>query len=143
MDHIAATIAPPDFGDIPHTLEKTRPWVRLMSVLAFIAVGFMALAGLFGGIASVANQDPTMAILLVVYPLFALLYLFPAIYLWRYANRIGEFMRDRSMGTLQAALDAQRAFWKFAGIMVIVSFSLGIIMAVVAGMVAASGAFIP
>ena len=138
MNEFTPTTAPPDFSEIARSLEKTRPWVRLMSVLAFIAVGLMALVGLFGGIASVATADPTMIILLIVYPLCALLYLFPAIYLWRYADRINDFVRDRSTGSLQSALDAQRSFWKFAGIMVIISFVLGIIMAVVMGMFAAA-----
>ncbi len=139
MDNFTGTVAPADFGGIAQTLERTRPWVRLMAVLAFIAVAFMALVGLFGGIAGAASGDPSVTILLVVYPVCALLYLFPAIFMWRYADRINGFIRDRSVGTLEAALDAQRSFWKFAGIMVIISFALGIAMAVVMGIFVASG----
>ena len=139
MDNLTGTAAPADFGGIAQTLEKTRPWVRLLAVLAFIGVAFMALAGLFGAIAGVASGEPSMTILLVIYPLCALLYLFPAIFMWRYAERINRFIRDRSLGALEAALDAQRSFWKFAGIMVIISFALGIIMAVFMGMFMAAG----
>jgi hypothetical protein len=138
MDDFTATAAPADFDGIVRAMVKTRPWVRLMAVLAFISVGFMALAGLFGGIAGVATGEPTVMILLIVYPLCALLYLFPAIYLWRYANRINDFVRDRSTASLEPALDAQRSFWKFAGIVVILSFVLALVIGVLMGVFAAA-----
>jgi len=138
MDDLTTTAAPPDFSGIARTLEKTQPWVRLMSVLAFIGVAFMAAAGLIGGVAGLASGDATMILLMVIYPLFALLYLFPAIFMWRYASRIGDFVRERTTPALESALDAQRSFWKFTGIMVIVSFALGILAAVAIGVFAAA-----
>lgn len=126
-------------SEVARLLAGTQPWVRWVAIWGFILVGFMALAGLFGGIAGAASGEPTMVILMIVYPLVALLYLFPALYLYRYANRIRDFLADRSEAKLELALEAQRAFWKFVGILLIVSLALMVIMFF---FVIAAGAFI-
>ena len=137
-DYTSSAIAPPDFGGVALALEQTKPWVRLLSVLGFVVVGLMALVGLFGGLAAVTSGEPSMAILMVVYPLSALLYFFPALFLWRYADRIQDFLSSRTLEGLQTALEAQRSFWKFTGIMVVVSFVLGIVAVMFIGAIAAA-----
>lgn len=47
-----------------------------------------------------------------------------SIYLMRYANRIRDFIAQGQQHQLEAALDAQRAFWKFMGIFALVSLVL-------------------
>ncbi len=66
----------------------------------------------------------------------ALIYIVPAIYLWRYADRIALFIQERSTGTLASALEAQKSFWKFVGILMLVvvaMYAVGIIIAIVVG----------
>ena len=66
----------------------------------------------------------------------ALFYIVPAFFLWRYADRIGLFVRDRSTGALASALEAQKSFWKFVGILtlvVLLLYAMGIIFVVLAG----------
>jgi hypothetical protein len=106
--------------------------VRFMAVLMWIGVAFMLLGaaglvvmGSIGGSvgAQLKNSGafggaPLMAIA-IVYGLMALIYIYPAVKLWAFANRIGSLAATRSVSDLDAALTQQRQFWKFLGVMMI------------------------
>jgi hypothetical protein len=110
-------------------LTGTKPWVRFMSVLMWIGVAFMLIAGAGMGVVSVmgagkASTGPfggkEIIVFAIIYGLMAFVYIFPAIKLWKYANRIGSLGASHSVADLDAALNEQRSFWKFIGIMTIV-----------------------
>ncbi|HRH95699.1 MAG TPA: DUF5362 family protein [Prosthecobacter sp.] len=116
------------------TLSATKPWVRFMSVLMWIGVGVMLLLGAGMGVVSAIGLAKTTStgpfggkeiiFFAIFYGLMAFVYIFPAIKLWKYANRIGSLGSTRSVADLDAALNEQRSFWKFAGIMAIILISL-------------------
>jgi hypothetical protein len=133
-------------------LAGTKPWVRLISVMCFIGVGFMLLAGLvmmvggasmFNGIAK-GNSGLTAGMITamaVAYTIFGILYLYPAVKLWKYANRIGDLVRSGQSADLESALNEQRAFWKFFGVIILLFLALyGLIflIAIIGGVVAAA-----
>lgn len=109
-----------------NVLLATRPWVRLMSVVMFIIAGFMLLAALamlavgFGG-GRIGNLSGSglMAGVALFYALFALLYIYPARKLWSYASAINQVASNQDSSSLHLALDHQRSFWKFTGLMVL------------------------
>jgi uncharacterized protein DUF5362 len=110
-------------------LAGTKPWVRFMSVLMWIAVGIMLLGALglgavsMLGIVKQTKSGPLggmeFVVMAVIYGVMAFVYIFPAIKLWKYANRIGSLGATRSVADLDAALNEQRSFWKFIGVMTI------------------------
>ena len=117
-------------------LAGTKGWVRFMSVLMFVGAGFMLLVGLIMLVAggSIAANAKTGALpagvmtgLAIVYALLSLIYIYPALKLWKYASYIGSLLISGSMMDLESALNQQRAFWKFLGIMVIALFALYIV----------------
>lgn len=123
-------------------LAGTKPWVRFMAVLMFIGTGFMLLAGIFmllagGAMAAVGNSQmgPIPGGILVgmsvLYLVLAALYIYPAIKLWKYADRIATLLNSKSVTDLEGALGHQRSFWKFVGIMVIAIFALYIVAFIV------------
>ncbi len=114
-------------------LRKTKPWVRFMSVIMFIASAFMALGGAFMMAAGAAGA-PGMygAFVGVVYVVMAVLYIIPAVFLWRYADRIGSFLLQRTPAALTHALEAQKSFWKFVGILTLIVICLYALMAIFA-----------
>lgn len=125
-------------------LSGTKPWVQFCSILGFILTGFMVLAALFmilgGGILAAAGDGDTMpfagfpAVLGVIYIVVAFFYFFPSLKLWKYGSHIASLLGSNSVTDLEAALEAQRSFWKFLGIMICVFIGLyivGIIIAVV------------
>jgi len=120
-DQESTTLALPEVSRI---LGQTQPWARLMSILGFVTVGMMLLIGLGTAVAVMATQGWEAAFLLAVYPLMAVFYVLPSIYLMRYANRIRDFIAQSQQHHLEAALDAQRAFWKFISIFALVSLVL-------------------
>lgn len=105
-------------------LRRTQPWVRLIAIMLFISVAFMVLCGLAVGTMGLFSGEPGMAALMFVYPLVGLVYLFPGIYLTRYASHIGGYLSNPQGVQLELALDAQRAFWKFVGVLTIVMIGL-------------------
>lgn len=134
-------------------LAGTKPWVRLLSVISFIASGFMLLGAgslvLMGTVSSIAASGRTGSALpasfgiaiAIAYAVFALIYLYPGVKLWKYANSIARLMHTQSEVDLVDALDQQRGFWKFIGIMVAIIIGLYIVAMVlmvvgVAGMAA-------
>jgi hypothetical protein len=67
---------------------------------------------------------------MIVYPIMAVVYVLPSLFLLRYADRIRSFVASGREQDLVGALDAQRSFWKFAGILTIVSIVFGILIGV-------------
>jgi hypothetical protein len=91
-----------------------------MILLGLAAVIFGALAGAGAEI-----------ILLGLYILLGLLYFFPSLHLYRYARRISELEETPHVERLEAALEAQRSFWRFVGILmaiVLVAYALLLIV---------------
>ena len=94
-------------------LRQTKPWVRLFSVLMFIGAGLMLLGGviamLFGMVGGMRGGGPLGMVGVMVSVLYvgiALVYIFPAIYLWRYASRIANLMQSGNSNDLEAARNA-------------------------------------
>ena len=121
--------AGPQFDGAAEMLRQTRPWVRLVSIMMFVGAAFMVLAGGFmmlGGAAAGMGTElgpmagAPVAIMGVIYIAMALLYIVPATYLWQYAGRSQEFDLQRSASALTSALQAQKSFWKFCGICIVI-----------------------
>lgn len=119
------------------SLEETRPWVILFSVLAFVGCGFAALggagilfSGLFaGGVAGVMSMIPGLILLGS-----AALYGFSAYHLFSYGSYIKLYLKTSSPEHLEQALTSQKSFWKLVGIVTaifLVLYGLMLIMMLV------------
>lgn len=101
------------------SLEETRPWVFLFSILAFIGCGFAALGGVgmfFAGILQGGMTGVGSLVSGLVLLGSAALYGFAAYHLFSYANHIKLFLKTSSPVDLEQALTAQKSFWKLVGI---------------------------
>jgi hypothetical protein len=107
-------------------LQRTQPWVRFLSLLGFTMMGLVGLVGLGEGI-SVGTERVEATPLFLVYPLLSVTYFFPAYYLHKYAKRIRVFVAQGHAVQLEAALEAQRAFWKYTGIIVLISIAVALV----------------
>jgi hypothetical protein len=114
-------------------LRQTKPWVRFASIMTFIGSALMVLLAVVMMAAGAAGA-PGMpsAVIGLVYLLFSIVYVIPAVYLWRYADRIGSFLLQRTARSLAHALEAQKSFWKYVGILVLVILCLYALIALVA-----------
>ena len=114
-------------------LAGTKPWVRFMSVMLWLSVGIMllvaAVIGIMGSIGgpieagikkSGAFGGMPLVAIAIIYGLMAMIYVYPAVKLWSFANRIGSLASTRAVADLDAALNQQRQFWKYFGVLLIV-----------------------
>ncbi len=115
-------------------LRQTKPWVRFFSVLTFIASAFVVLGGLAIGASMVGGSTGVLEVVLgvVVFMLLAPTYIITAVFLKRYADRIESFVQERSTGTLAFALEAQKSYWKFSGIITLVIVAIAVVGVVAA-----------
>ena len=133
-------------------LKQTKPWVRFISIVMFVAVGLMVLVALFmmvgmGFIGNLTGQHGGKlggfalgAVLGALYLLIALLYFFPGLYLFQYASAIGRMLKHDQTGGMEQALQKQKSFWKFIGIMLMIILCIYAIAIIVVGGLAIFGA---
>ena len=118
-------------------LVKTRPWVRFISILFFISAGFavigsmsMIVLGFFATIIPDAAGQTTFLqavpglITGFFYIIVAIAYIPMGLFLSRYANDIRTLETEHSPEILESALKQQKMFWRYAGIIIIVSICL-------------------
>jgi hypothetical protein len=119
----------PLLGSAPALLGRTAPWAYLLAIVGFLTVALMIVVGIGAGAVGLATGRAETAILMVIYPLSALIYFFPSLYMLQYAKRSRKFAQGaQSLAELEAALDAQRKFFKFAGIATVVGVALGVLL---------------
>jgi vacuolar-type H+-ATPase subunit I/STV1 len=121
-------------------LDQTRPWVKFMSIMLFITSAFMIVMsilmvtvglgprftppgqgrlGSFGALGFMANLVGAF-----FYILLAILYVAPGVFLWRYAGAIKLLELSRSPEALEEALENQKSFWRYIGILTVTGLIL-------------------
>ncbi|HEX7965514.1 MAG TPA: hypothetical protein VF651_07330 [Gammaproteobacteria bacterium] len=114
-------------------LNATRPWVKFLAIVGFVFTGLMIFFGLIATLAfsalpaqsgMPANFGRVFGLLYIV---LAVIYLMPCLYLLRYAKAI-SLIPSVGQGALEDALKNQKAFWKFAGILMIVMLCLYVLI---------------
>ncbi len=128
-------------GEMIDALRGTKGWVLLIGILTLIGAGFMVLGGigmLFGSafIGAAGAGAPPAAVFVgmgALYIMMAVLYIFPGLFLVKYSAAIGRLLSSGQSSDMEDALQQQRKFWKFAGVVFIVMmvlFVLGMIAAI-------------
>ncbi|MGV3661100.1 MAG: DUF5362 family protein [Prosthecobacter sp.] len=129
-------------GDVvsPGTIAQlagTKPWVRFISVLMWLATIVVILAAIVTLLTGASGMAQTggnaaynagmMTGMAIYYCVVAFVMIYPSMKLWKYANCIGRLVASHSTADLDAALTEQRRYWKFTGILVIISICLAVI----------------
>lgn len=127
-----------------HHLQKTGPWVRLVSIFGLVIGVIVGIVGVLAALVNIATKQGGDAIAAVPM-LFACvlaggLYFFPSLHLLRYASAIKQLRGTIDAASLEVALFHQRRFWRWVGIATIVLicvYAAIIFVAVVVGIVRA------
>lgn len=105
-------------------LRATKPWVRFLGVLGIITLVLLVAGSLvvmgFSGLLFRTLPPGAKMIIPLAYLFIALLYFPPVLFLNRYASRIGDLLKSQSPDDLVRALEAQKSFWKFVGILALI-----------------------
>ncbi len=127
--------------EMMNALRGTKGWVLLIGILLLIGAAFMVLAGvgiMFAGAAvGTASRIPGGGAMMTgmgfMYIVFALIYIFPGWFLIKYSSAIGRLLSSGQVGDMEDALNMQRKFWKFMGILSVIMMAfmvIGIIAAI-------------
>jgi len=104
-------------------MRRTKPWVLLIGIVLIISAAFMILAtfGIFAASTmSLGNEGPGAGTMLGIggmYAIMSVIYLMLGIYLFKFSSAIGRLLLISSVVNMEDTLDAQRKFWKFAGLL--------------------------
>ena len=115
---------------INDALRGTRPWTRLLSILGFIVTTILIISGL--GMMLGRNflpnsaDTPTLILTGAINVAVSIFYLIPSIWLFKYSSAITRFLGGGGANELGNALVYQKSFWKYAGIVILISIILGI-----------------
>lgn len=128
---------------VSEPLGRTRPWMKFIAIVGFIACGLLVLESLFMifglSVAPTADQRlPHGAIVLIIllYLLGAVFtYLIPSVLLMRAAQALDGIEQKGSLETLAEASERQRRFWKYCGILMIVGICLTVLFMIGAAIV--------
>jgi MFS family permease len=120
-------------------LNTTRKWTMFLSILGFIGIGVLVIAGLFAGaFLSVFNTGdadlgyPEWLVFIIVLA-FAAIYFFPVLYLFRFSKHTSAAVKTLDKNELHKAFKNLRRYYVFIGILIIVVLALYLIIIVAAG----------
>ena len=121
-------------------LAQTKPWVTFLSILGWVFGGLGALGSLGMFVLMVLGgglPGMIMGLAGLVGPAITLLLTY---YLFCYGRRIDAYLRSDKPDDLEAALVAQKSFWKLAGIVTAVALAFYLLMIVVMMVLIGQGA---
>ena len=109
-------------------LKETAKWAKFLSIVGFIIAGFMVLMGLFMGTVmstmagGLGNEIPgfPMWIMSTIYILFAILYIMPMLYMYRFSSKMQTALLRENQMELTSSFENLKSLFKFAGIMTII-----------------------
>lgn len=125
-------------------LREAKTWAFFLSILGFIGIALMVLAGIFMGVfftvidtfKDVPNMpDFPLGLFGFLYIILAVVYFFPVYYLYKFSNDIGSAILSNDEVRLTSAFMFLKKHFKYIGIMIICLIAFYIILFVVIAIV--------
>lgn len=120
-------------------LSETARWAKFMAIVGFVAAGILVLVIIFGsngnnsatrvenldGSFTYSNYNPvlTKGFLFII----ALIYFFPSLFMLRYAAKMRTALRHDDQLLLNQSLRNLRLWFRFVGILIIVTIALALV----------------
>lgn len=117
-------------------LSNTARWGKFLSIMGFIFIGLMVVGGLFAStLMSTVADDAGYgsgimggAFFGFFYLIFALLYFFPVLYLYKFSTKMERGLRARDEETVTESFRNLKSLFKFMGVLTIVMLSFYALM---------------
>jgi hypothetical protein len=120
-------------------LSDAARWARFLAIMGFIFCGFIVAIGIFVDVIykSIINQytfsnNPMgflHAFLPVIYIIIAGIYLFPFMYLYRFATKAKSGMDVNSQADIIASIAQLKKLFRFVGVILLIGLSIYAIVA--------------
>jgi hypothetical protein len=131
------------------SLKQMRPWVLFQAILGIVGCGFLFIAGLImlltgamiGATSSAYGLEELglggiIWMLAIVYLLLPGALVAPIVFMFRFYNSVSQLLKTGKTEHMENALRSQKSYWKYTGIMVIVGICAGILIGIIAVIVA-------
>lgn len=122
-------------NEIGQHLNNAGKWTKFLSILGFVAMGFMVMGGIVLSIVMMfipsgetANMPFPTFLLGLTYVIIGAVYFFPLLYLFRFSNSIHQALRLKNQNQLTSAFFNLKKHYKFIGILMIVFLGLYILI---------------
>ena len=128
-------------------LRETAKWGKFLAIVGFVGCGILAIIAVFAGTAmssafeSVGGGAGMSGMLLtLIYLIIAIIYFFPCLYLFHFANKMQRALRQNDQFFLTDSFKNLKSCYKYMGILMIIVLSFYVIIIIIA-MFAAASAF--
>ena len=121
-------------------LNQTRKWTHFLSILGFIITGIIVIAALFLSsiLAMFSGMDSSYGvsdigatgtgIVTVFYLLFAAIYFFLSLYLYRFSIRIKAAVYEHNSALLEDGLKNLKSYWRLTGVLTAVVLGIYLLL---------------
>jgi hypothetical protein len=122
-----------------NNLNSTRKWAMFLSVLGFIFLGLMIVAGLATSLflttfkSQEANLGIPESLMIIIFIVIGAIYFFPVFFLFRFSKNTRDAIQNLDKLKLLKGFRNLRLYFTYIGIMVIVILSIYIMLLIFAG----------
>lgn len=127
-------------------LRDSAKWAKLFAICGFLLCAVFIGIGIFSAtVLSTFQTSPyngtnvgsiMRGTVAGIYIIFALLYFFPFLFLFRFSSRMQAALRSHDQQTLVRSLGNLRAYFRFVGILLIIGLSFCVVAFIFGGLAA-------
>lgn len=125
--------------EILDNLNSTRKWTTFLSVLGFIFLGLLIIAGIAASLflttfrTREANLGIPESVMIIIFIVFGAIYFFPVFFLFRFSRNTRDGIQNLDRLKLAKGLNNLRLYFTYIGIMVIVVLTIYVVALLAAG----------
>jgi heme/copper-type cytochrome/quinol oxidase subunit 2 len=126
-------------SEILNNLNSTRKWTTFLSVLGFIFLGLIIVAGLATSLflttfkSQEANLGIPESLMIILFIVIGAIYFFPVFFLFRFSRNTRDAIQNLDRQKLAKGFRNLRLYFTYIGIMVIVVLSIYVMLLIFAG----------
>lgn len=126
-------------SEILNNLNSTRKWTTFLSVLGFIFLGLIIVAGLATSLflttfkSQEANLGIPESLMIILFIIIGAIYFFPVFFLFRFSRNTRDAIQNLDRQKLAKGFRNLRLYFTYIGIMVIVVLSIYVMLLIFAG----------
>ena len=133
-------------SDIRAFLSETARWANFLAIIGFVIIGIIVVIAIFAGsmIGTMASQIPNSGfnalsggVITILYLAMAGIYIFPVLYLYRFATNMKIALRNDNQEALSASFENLKSHYKFFGILMIIVlgfYALMLVLTIIGGL---------
>jgi heme/copper-type cytochrome/quinol oxidase subunit 2 len=126
-------------SEILNNLNSTRKWTTFLSVLGFIFLGLLIVAGLTTSLflttfkTQEANLGIPESVMIIILIVIGAIYFFPVFFLFRFSRNTRDAIQNLDGQKMAKGINNLRLYFTYIGIMVIIVLSIYVIALIGAG----------